>query len=112
MFRAFIASFLEFHEDSSVELSASQIIRHGILLVGDIGHPVIAVYVVDAEEVEAIHAERHILEEGLLLMILVVEQLVAHSDVGAAIGCGAEAVGFQLSVWRGEWQTIGKGELQ
>ena len=100
---------LEFQEDSCVQLSARQIIRNGILLVGHIGHPIVAVHIVDAEEVEAVHAEHHVLEECLLLMMLVVEQLIAHTDVGTAIGWGAETVGFQLSMRCGEWQSIGKG---
>ena len=44
---------------------------------GYICHPVIAVYVVYAEEVETIYPQHHILQEGLLLPAAVVEQLIA-----------------------------------
>ena len=89
---------LEFYEHSSVQLSARQVIRNGILLASYIGYPIVTVHVVDAKEVEAVHAERHIFEECLVLMVLVVEKLIAHTDVGTAIGWGAKLVGLQFSV--------------
>ena len=72
----------------------------------------VAVHIVDAEEVEAIHTEHHALEERLLLVVLVVEQMIAHSYVGTAIGGSTETVGFQFSMWSCKRQTIGEGELQ
>ena len=103
---------LKFQKNAGIELSAGKIIRYGVLLTGYICHPVIAVYVVYAEEVETIYPQHHILQEGLLLTAAVVEQLIAHTDICTAIGGGTETVGLQLSVRCCERKTIGKGEFQ
>ena len=57
---------LKFQKNAGIELSAGKIIRYGVLLAGYICHPVIAIYVVYAEEVETIYPQHHILQEGLL----------------------------------------------
>ena len=41
-------------------MSTGEVIGDGVLLGGDIGDPVVAVDVADAEEVEASQAERHL----------------------------------------------------
>ena len=99
---------LKFQKNTGIELSAGKIIRYGVLLAGYISHPVIAVYVVYAEEVEAIYPQHHILQEGLLLTAAVVEQLITHTDICTAIGGGTETVGLQLSVGCCKRKTIGK----
>ena len=103
---------LKFQENTGIELAACQIIRHSILLIGYIRYPVVAVHIVDAEEVEAVYAQRYVLQEGLLLVTAVVEQLITHADVGTAIGGSTETVGLQLLVRGCERQTVGKGKLQ
>ena len=85
---------LKFQENAGIELATRQIIRHGILLVGYIGYPIVAVHVVDAEEVQTIYSQHHILQEVLLLPAAVVEQLITHTDICTAIGGGTEAVGL------------------
>ena len=42
--------YLRFH----VDLASREIVGHGILLVGHIGHPVVGIDVVDAEEVQTV----------------------------------------------------------
>ena len=103
---------LKFQKNAGIELSAGKIIRYGVLLTGYICHPVIAVYVVYAEEVEAIYPQHYILQEGFLLTAAVVEQLITHTDICTAIGGGTETVGFQLSVGCCKRKAIGKGEFQ
>ena len=84
---------LKFQKNAGIELSAGKIIRYGVLLAGYICHPVIAVYVVYAEEVETIYPQHH-------------------TDICTAIGGGTETVGLQLSVGCCKRKTIGKGEFQ
>ena len=82
------------------------------LLVRDIRYPIVAVDIVNAEEIEAIYTHCYILEECSVFLMAVVQYLVAHSDICTAIGGGTETVGFQFSMRRSKWKTIGKGELE
>ena len=57
---------LEFKEHAGVEHTAGEIVGDSVLLIGDVSNPIIAVYIVDAEQVETVYAkpdipERHIL---------------------------------------------------
>ena len=45
---------LEFEYQSAVDLSACEVIGHGILCVIDVGHPIIRVYIVDTQQVKAV----------------------------------------------------------
>ena len=64
--------FLEFEEQARINLSACEIVWHGILMARNIGYPIKRVYVVDAEEVEAIDAQPNVFTElfaGLFLVV-------------------------------------------
>lgn len=52
----------------SVYLSAGEIVGHGILLVGDIRHPIVRVDVAYAEKVQAVYAEPYILEYAFFFL--------------------------------------------
>ena len=39
----------ELEEDTPVEHAACKVIGHSVLLIGNVGYPVVAVYIVDAE---------------------------------------------------------------
>ena len=54
----------EFYDEPSVYLSARQVVGHCPLAVGDVGHPVIAVNIGDAEEVEAVDAQPYLFYDG------------------------------------------------
>ena len=97
------AKCLDFDEDSAIYLSACQIIRYCILLVGYVCYPVIAVDVVDTEEIEAIYTQPDILKDTLLGALAVVEQAIAHTDVGTFVGWCSEGIGLLFSVWCREW---------
>ena len=103
---------LEFEEEFGVDLSTGEVIGDGVLLGGDIGDPVVAIDVADAEEVEAIDAEPDVAEGRSCGVRLVVEQTVAHADVGAFIGGSTEGVVFELAVGCGEGEPIGEGQVE
>ena len=66
-----IASELESY--FRVYLPTCQVVRYGVHVVGDIGNPIIRVYVADVEEVEAVYSKPDVLEDALAVMILVVK---------------------------------------
>ena len=102
----------ELEEEAGVDLSAREVVGHGILVVGDVGHPIVGVDVADAQEVEAVEAEPDVAEDALALAAFVVEHAVAHADVGTLVGRRAEGVGLQFAVGRREGQSVGVGELE
>ena len=71
----------ELEEDTPVEHAARKVIGHGILLIGNIGYPVVAIYIIDAEQVQAVYTEPDILEGHLLATVLVVQQTVTHTEL-------------------------------
>ena len=54
-------------------------------------------------EIEAIYTQPDILEDTLLGALAVVEQAIAHTDVGTFVGWCSEGIGLQFSVWCREW---------
>ena len=78
--------FLEFEEQARINLSACEIVWHGILMARNIGYPIKRVYVVDAEEIQAVYTEPNVLERALLhLAVFVVQCTIAHTDIGSLV---------------------------
>lgn len=101
---------LEFNPDSPVDLSPGEVVRYGVLVVGDIGDPVVGVDIVDAEEVETVDAEPDGLAEGMVMALAQIEE-VGHADVGTAVGRGPE-IRAQGVVRSREGQSVGIGQPQ
>ena len=76
----------ELKQYAGIDLSAGEIVGHGVLLVGDVGYPKIRVDVVDAEKVEAVNAYPNVAEWRLAFTLLVVERTIAHAYVGTLVG--------------------------
>ena len=47
--------FLKLYQHFCVDLASCQVVGHGILVVCDVGHPVVAVDIGDAEDVQAVN---------------------------------------------------------
>ena len=93
-------------------MSAREIIWHGILMIRNICNPIVTIYVVNAKQVEAVNAHPHISEEAFAVTFAVVEEFVAHADVGAFVGRSPKRVAFELSVRSREGQSVGLGQFQ
>ena len=65
-------SALKVDRQFDVDLSARQIVRHGVLLSGDICNPVVGVYVVDAEEVQTLSSNPQVANWVALLVAVAV----------------------------------------
>ena len=99
--------------DFCVNLPAREIVGNGILLVGYVGNPVVRVHVVDAEQVESVNAEPDVAEDALLLLLLlVVQQPVAHADVDALVGGHAVGRVVEAAMGSAEGQTVGKCQFE
>ena len=78
--------FLEFEEQARINLSACEIVWHGILMTRNIGYPIKRVYVVDAEEIQAVYTEPNVLKWALFhLAVFVVQCTIAHTDIGSLV---------------------------
>ena len=97
-------------------MPARQVVGYGVLLVGHVRHPVVGADVGDVEQVEAVHAQPHVAQVAdelpLVAAVLVVQQAVAHADVHALVGRGAEGHPFQSRVGRAERQAVGHAGLE
>ena len=88
----------EFKDHSSVDTTPRQIVGYGILSVGYISNPIIAIDVADTEQIEAVCAQPDILEKEWLCSILIIQQAVTHSYVDSFICRCTERIVFQLFV--------------
>ena len=78
--------FLEFEEQARINLSACEIVWHSILMARNIGYPIKRVYVVDAEEIQAVYTEPNVLKWTLFyLAVFVVQCTIAHTDIGSLV---------------------------
>ena len=57
-----VSFFLKLHRHPTIYLSSSKVVWNGILLSGDVCHPVIRVDVIDTEEVQTVQTEPDILK--------------------------------------------------
>ena len=84
----------ELNEEAGVELAAGEVVGDGVLLVGDVGHPEVGGDVVQPEDVEAVAAEPYVAqvlaEATGAVAVLIVEEAVAHADVGTTVSGGTE----------------------
>lgn len=81
----------KFYRETDIELPARQIIRHGVLDIVDIGHPVIAAHVGYVEKVEDIQPEHDALEMteevfGRFLVERRSDKLPTDTDVETFVG--------------------------
>ena len=53
---------LKVNAQSDIELPSRQVVWHGVLRVCDVSNPVIGIYVVDAEQIEAVYAKPNVFE--------------------------------------------------
>jgi len=71
-------------------LAACEVVGHGILVVGDVGNPIVGIDVVDAEGVEGIDADPDVLEGvgkgGAKMAVFVVQQTVGEADIDTLVG--------------------------
>ena len=81
---------LELKEYFEIVCAVCEVVGHGVLLVCDVGYPVVGADIVDVEDVEEVCAEPYILERTAAGMAPGVEQAIAEAYVGAAVGWCAE----------------------
>ena len=93
---------LKINRNPSVYLPSSKVVRNSILLSGDVSYPIVGIDVVDTEEVKAVNAKPDILENRVVTTVVIVQQPVAHTDVGTLIGWCTEGVVFQLCLGRSQ----------
>ena len=105
---------LHLYLDAGVYHAACQVVGDGVLVVRDVGYPVVAADVVEAEDVEAIDTEPDVAQElaAAKMTVLVVDETIVHADVETAVGWGAEDVSLQSCMGRAEGQSASKACLE
>ena len=111
------SSTLNFDCQTVIKLATSQIIRHGILYVVDIGHPVVAAHVGDIKQVEHIKSDRDILEMTPEIVWShavgrCADKLIAQADVDTRIGRCTELCLVASDARSRHGQTIGEDASQ
>ena len=83
-------------------------------MIADVGYPVVAAYVVEAEDVEAVEAKPNVTQHLTTaeVLVFVVDKTVVHTDVEASVSRSTEGVSLQTCVWWAERQAVGKGGLE
>ena len=83
-------------------------------MVADVGNPIVAADVVEAEDVEAVESEPDVAEHlaAAQVLVLVVDEPVVHADVETPIGWCTEGVALQTCMWRAEGKSVGNGGLE
>ena len=64
--------FLKLHRHPTIYLSSSEVVWNGILLSGDVCHPVIRVDVIDTKEVQTVKTEPDILKDCVAMAVVIV----------------------------------------
>ena len=64
--------FLKLHRHPTIYLSSSKVVWNGILLSGDVCHPIIRVDVVDTKEVQTVQTEPDILKDCVAMAVVIV----------------------------------------
>ena len=68
----FVLLFLKLHRYPTIYLSSSKVVWHGILLSGDVCHPIIRVDVIDTKEVQTVQTEPDILKDCVAMAVVIV----------------------------------------
>ena len=64
--------FLKLHRHPTIYLSSSEVVWNGILLSGDVCHPIIRVDVIDTKEVQTVQTEPDILKDCVAMSVVIV----------------------------------------
>ena len=108
-----ILNVLKVQRYFGIELTAGEVVRHSILMVCDVGDPIVGIDVVMAEDVEAVNTYPDILQVELsVLLISTLIRSEAHADIDTLICRCTEILTLVVGMRRSEWQTIGKGQFQ
>ena len=95
-------------------MASCEVVGYCVLVVGDVGHPIEGVDVVDAEYVEGIDSEPHVLdaepsacvsEQSVVFFSLI--ESVGHADVHASVTGHSEYLLFASGVGRSEGESAG-----
>ncbi len=68
----FVLLFLKLHRHPTIYLSSSKVVWNGILLSGDVCHPIIRVDVIDTKEVQTVQTEPDILKDCVAMAVVIV----------------------------------------
>ena len=63
---------LKLHRHPTIYLSSSEVVWNGILLSGDVCHPVIRVDVIDTEEVQTVQTEPNVFKDCVAMAVVIV----------------------------------------
>lgn len=115
-----VVGSLERYRKVDVELSAGQVVGHGVLYLVDVGNPVVAAYVRHVEQVEDVDANPDAFEFSQevvgTIMLIAADELILQADVDAFICRRTEVCHVASHLWRchGEAvrQNAAKAELQ
>ena len=69
---AWVLLFLKLHRHPTIYLSSSEVVWNGILLSGDVCHPIIRIDVVDTKEVQTVQTEPDVFKDCIATTIVVV----------------------------------------
>ena len=94
--------FLKLYQHFCVDLASCQVVGHGILLVGDVSNPIIAVDIVDAKDVQTVNTNPHARMLQRWFAIGFSDGQIAHTDVGTFVGRCTELLVLQSAVGRSE----------
>ena len=72
------ALFSKFHQDTGIYHAAREVVGDGVLVVRDVGYPVVAADVVEAEDVETVQPEPDIAQHvaAAQVMVFIVDEAV------------------------------------
>ena len=68
----FVLLFLKLHRHPTIYLSSSKVVWNGILLSGDVCHPIIRVDIIDTKEVQTVQTEPDILKDCVAMAVVIV----------------------------------------
>ena len=97
-------------------MPSRQIIWHRILMICNVGHPIITVHIRNVEDIESIHSQPDISERTthacIDMAVFVLEQTVADADVHTAITCHTEHLFLTTGVGWAKGKSTGIMSLQ
>lgn len=108
---------LESYRERDVELAACQVVWYGVLQVVDVGDPVAAAHVGDAEQVEHVEAYADVLEMtpeiiGTDAVSRRSDKLVLKTDVDAFVRRDSQPSHVASHLRRCHWESVGEDAAQ